>query len=167
MDPLNREVLRAELVRDEGERLRVYKCSEGFDTIGCGRNLQTVGLSEAEQVYLGCTVADVKRKGITKAQSAYLLDNDIDRSIADLDRALPWWRQLDPVRQRVLVNMCFNMGIGYSRKGLLSFSNTLNLIKTGQYAKAASNMLLSKWAKQVGARANRLAELMKLGIRKL
>lgn len=167
MDPLNREVLKAELRRDEGEKLRVYKCTEGFDTIGCGRNLDAVGLSLAEQLALGCTVAEVKKKGITKAQSDLLLDNDIDRSIADLDRVLNWWRQLDPVRQRVLINMCFNMGIGNGRNGLTSFRNTLRYIQNGEYGHAADNMLASKWARQVGNRAVRLAELMRLGPRKL
>lgn len=167
MDPLNREVLKAELRIDEGEKLRVYKCTEGFDTIGCGRNLDAVGLSIAEQLALGCTVAEVKKKGITKAQSDLLLDNDIDRSMADLDRYLPWWRTLDPVRQRVLVNMCFNMGIGNGRKGLTSFRNTLRYIKEGNYSHAADNMLASKWARQVGNRAKRLAELMRLGPRQL
>lgn len=167
MDPLNRAVLRVELKRDEGEKFRVYKCTEGFDTIGCGRNLDTVGLSATECSVLGLTVRDVRTKGITKAQSDYLLDNDIERTFRDLDRYLPWWRQLDEVRQRVVANMCFNMGIGNARKGLLSFKNTLRLIQVGQYAQAADNMLLSKWARQVGKRADRLADLMRLGLLKI
>lgn len=167
MDPLNREVLRAELKRDEGEKLRVYRCTEGFNTIGCGRNLDAVGLSPAEQLAMGCTVADVKKRGITQAQSDLLLNNDIARAFADLDRVLPWWRQLDPVRQRVLANMCFNMGIGNGRKDLTSFRNTLRYVREGNYEHAADNMLASKWAGQVGRRADRLAELMRLGPRKL
>lgn len=167
MDPLNRAVLRVELKRDEGTKYRVYKCTQGFDTIGTGRNLDTVGLSSTECSVLGLTVRDVRIKGLTPAQSEYLLDNDIDRAMRDLDRYLPWWRQLDDVRQRVLVNMCFNMGIGNAKKGLLSFTNTLRLIQTGQYLAASKNMLLSKWARQVGARAKRLSDLMALGPLKL
>ncbi|MBB3693051.1 glycoside hydrolase family protein [Sphingomonas sp. BK580] len=167
MDDLNREVLRAELTRDEGEKLRVYRCTAGKLSIGVGRNLDDVGITKAETEALKITKASCIAKGITKAQSQALLDNDIDRSIKDLDRVLPWWRKLDPVRQRVLVNMCFNMGIGNGGNGLTSFRNTLRYIQEGHYGDAADNMLASRWAKQVGNRATRLAELMRLGPRKL
>lgn len=170
LSPLNRMILRAELKRDEGFVVcRTYRCTENKLSAGCGRNLDDVGMTAAEQAHLGVTLAEVRRKGLTAPQAEYLLDNDIDRSIADLDRNLPWWRSLDEVRQRVLINMCFNMGIGSVRtgKGLLGFRNTLKLIETGQYDQAAKNMLVSKWAGQVGPRANRLADMMKLGPRKL
>lgn len=168
MDPLNREVLKAELKRDEGFIVsRTYRCTENKLSAGCGRNLDDVGLSAAELDLFGVSLAHVRKKGLTASQAEICLDNDIDRSMADLDRYLPWWRQLDPVRQRVLVNMCFNMGIGNSQKGLLSFTNTLALIRDGQFAQAAANMLVSKWARQVKARAVRLADLMRLGPRKL
>jgi len=162
-EKLNDEILRAELRRDEGEKFTVYRCTEGKRTIGVGRNLDDVGISLAECAALGITTQDAIANGINARQSTVLLSNDIKRSKADLDRALPWWRTLDLTRQRVLINMCFNMGIGNASKGLLSFKNTLSLIQTGQYEKAASNMLASKWARQVGKRADRLAQLMRLG----
>jgi lysozyme len=162
-EKLNDEILRAELRRDEGEKFKVYRCTANKRTIGVGRNLDDVGISTAETELLGLTLADCIAKGINSRQSTVLLANDIKRSKADLDRALPWWRQLDLVRQRVLVNMCFNMGIGNSRKGLLSFRNTLQYIRNGNYSVAADNMLASKWAKQVGKRADRLADLMRTG----
>lgn len=177
---INREILREELlaqdalldaamgidlVRDEGVRYRAYKDSVGKWTIGCGRNLDDVGISAAETAQLHITVKSCRQKGITHAQMLVLLDNDIDRSQADLDRELPWWRNLDLVRQRVLNNMCFNMGIGSARRGtgLLGFKNTLGLVKRGLYSMAADNMLKSKWARQVHGRADRLAMLMREG----
>lgn len=168
MDPLNREVLKAELKRDEGFIVsRTYRCTENKLSAGCGRNLDDVGLSAAELDLFGVSLAHVRKKGLTASQAEVCLDNDIDRSMADLDRYYPWWRQLDPVRQRVLVNMCFNMGIGTPTKGLRSFTGTMPLIKNGEYERAAANMLVSKWARQVKSRATRLAELMRLGPRKL
>ena len=167
MDSLNREVLRAELTRDEGEKFRVYRCAAGKLTIGVGRNLDDVGISSKETEALKITKASCIQKGVTKAQSQTLLDNDIDRAMRDLDDRFPWWRKLDPVRQRVLVNMCFNMGIGNGRNGLSSFRNTLRYIQEGKYGDAADNMLASRWASQVGDRAQRLAVLMRLGPRKL
>lgn len=156
---INDEILRAELRRDEGERLKVYRCTAGKRTIGVGRNLDDVGISAAETEKLGITKASCIAQGITARQSLVLLANDIERCKVDLDRKLPWWRKLDLVRQRVLINMCFNLGIN----GLLGFKNTLRFVEAGHYAQAASNMLVSKWAGQVGKRANRLADLMRLG----
>ena len=91
MTASDRAVLRLELVRDEGIRLRPYTDAVGKLSIGCGRNLTDVG--------------------ITTAEVEVLLEHDIDVAIAELDRTQPWWTRLDGVRQRVLVNMAFNMGM--------------------------------------------------------
>lgn len=136
---MNADLLIKELIRDEGLRLKPYRCTAGKLTIGVGRNLDDVGISHGE--------------------AEILLRNDVARSEADLDRHLPWWRTLDPVRQRVMVNMAFNLGIA----GLLGFKNTLRAVETGQYLTAAQGMLASKWASQVGPRATRLATMMRDG----
>lgn len=143
---MDADTLIRELTRDEGLSLKPYRDSVGKMTIGVGRNLDDVGISPGE--------------------AEIMLRNDIARAQADLDRELPWWRGLDPVRQRVLVNMTFNMGIGSRGPkpcGLLSFSSTLELIHLGRYLEAAQHMLDSKWARQVGARAERLALMMRDG----
>jgi lysozyme len=125
--------------RDEGLRLTAYKDSLGKVTIGYGRCLET--------------------EGITRDEAEYLLHNDVLRVCAALDAALPWMRNLDDARRAVLQNMGFNMGLA----GLLGFRNTLALIQAGEYDKAADAMLQSKWAEQVGARAQRLALQMRTG----
>jgi lysozyme len=61
----------------------------------------------------------------------------------------------------VLVNMGFNLG----PEGLLGFRRTLRAVEEGRYADAAEGMLRSKWARQVGARAVRLAAMMREGAR--
>lgn len=127
------------LVLHEGEKLKAYKCTAGKTTVGVGRNLDDLGL--------------------TKEESRYLLANDIKRVTAELTAALPWFTKLDPVRQTVLLDMCFNLGIN----GLLKFKNTLAFFQAGNYAQAAENMLLSLWAKQVGPRAKRLADMVRTG----
>ncbi|MBR7900866.1 glycoside hydrolase family protein [Burkholderia multivorans] len=138
MGDFDRSALMAELTRDEGRRLKPYVDTVGKTTIGVGRNLTDVGISDAE-----CDT---------------MLSNDIDRTIAWLDLNLSWWRQLDAVRQRVVINMAFNM-----QGKLLTFVNTLAAMKRGDYAAAADGMLASKWAGQVGARATRLAAMMRSG----
>ncbi|WP_153101924.1 glycoside hydrolase family protein [Paraburkholderia hayleyella] len=131
-------MLLAELDRDEGRRLKPYLDTVGKTTIGVGRNLTDVGISDAE-----CDA---------------MLQLDVDRTAEWLDRNLAWWRQLDAVRQRVLLNMAFNLGAG-----LLTFTSMLAATQHGEYRRAADGMLASKWAVQVGARAQRLATMMKNG----
>jgi lysozyme len=133
------EKLKDELLRDESLRTRPYRDTVGKLTIGVGRNLDDVGISVEE--------------------ARFLLENDIARTMADLSAEIPWWATLDETRKRVLVNMAFNMGV----RGLLGFKNALELMRCGQYLDAANHMLDSKWARQVGPRAVRLAQMMRDG----
>ena len=131
--------LRAQLYRDEGVRLKPYKDSEGLLTIGVGRCLDRVG--------------------ITMGESELMLDNDISRTTADVITHIPWSYELDEIRRAVLVNMAFNVGIA----GLLKFERMLAALKARGYETAAKEMLDSKWRKQVGVRAERLAKQMVTG----
>ncbi|HEX8301068.1 glycoside hydrolase family protein [Sphingomonas sp.] len=155
----DRGALAREIARDEGDKLKVYRCTAGKLSIGKGRNLDDVGISAEETRLLGISKASAIRDGITQAQSDHLFANDIKRSEADLDRKLPWWRTLDDVRQRVLLNMCFNMGIGT----LLTFKNTLAKVQAGDWVGAEAGMRASLWHRQVGARALRLEKMMRTG----
>lgn len=136
---MNAQRLAAQLTIDEARRPRIYLDSVGKWTGGVGRNLSDRPFSDDE--------IDL------------MLANDIKGVERDLDRALPWWRTLTDARQNVLANMCFNLGI----QRLLGFVNTLALVKAGRYDAAAAEMLNSKWATQVGARAIRLAATMRKG----
>ena len=132
--------IKAQLVRHEGLRLKPYRCTAGRLTIGIGRNLDDRGISQKE---------------------AYAM---LERDIQDCEQWLiddipEIYNKLDEVRQSVLLNMCFNLGI----KGLLEFKNTLAFIGAGDWERAADNMLASKWAKQVGMRAIELSEMMRKG----
>lgn len=153
-----------ELTRDEGLRLKTYRCTAAKLTIGIGRNLDDVGITGSEARLFGCetpsqALAHVKRHGVTKPQAESLFANDIVGCERDLDRNLRWWRTLDDVRQRVLLNMCFNLGI----RRLLPFKNTLRMVERREFEDAADNMLKSLWARQVGARALRLSAMMRTG----
>ena len=86
-----------------------------------------------------------------------MLDQLILEEDGKLRRALPWYADTSFVTKTVLINMAFNLGL----KGLLGFRNTLAFIKAGQFARAATNLKLSKWHAQVGDRALELEERMK------
>jgi len=132
--------IKAQLVRHEGLRLKPYRCTAGRLTIGIGRNLDDCGVSQTE---------------------AYvLLENDIQNFEKQLLDEIPEiYNGLDEVRKSVLLNMCFNLGMG----GLLEFNHTLAYVAAGDWERAANGMLASKWAKQVGRRAIELSELMRKG----
>lgn len=131
--------LSEQLIRDEGIRRFPYEDSVGKLTIGVGRNLNDVGLS-ADEIQ-------------------YLLTNDIQNATQRLEESFPWTATLDDVRRGVLLNMTFNMGIG----GLAGFKQTLAKIQGGDFSGAAQEMLQSKWAEQVGPRAQRLAVQLESG----
>lgn len=139
--------LRDQLIRDEGCVLHVYLDQLGIRTAGVGHNLESHGID----LPVGTP--------ITQDQADEWLDADIQVARNQLITALPWTANLDDVRQSVLVAMCFNMGIGVpgGPHGLLSFRHTLAFIEQGDYQSAADNMVSSGWARQVGARATRLA----------
>ena len=123
----------------EGVRSKVYLDTEGIETIGVGRNLRDRGLSDDE--------------------IELMLANDIRDFQEEVESAFPWWSDMDDVRQRVVVDMAFNMGLG----SLSKFVNTLAHIENGRYEEASVEMLDSKWARQVGDRANVLSGMMKTG----
>jgi lysozyme len=89
-----------------------------------------------------------------------LLGDDLEDVFHDLDRNLQWWRDLNDVRQRVIANLCFNMGI----TRLLGFVKALTAARQGKYDVSANELLNSTWATQVKGRAQRLADMMRKGV---
>lgn len=144
---MNTERLREELKRDEGFRGLVYDCGtgkparggDGCLTIGYGRNLQDVGLTEDE--------------------AAHLLMNDINRAIADAITVVPQLMTLTDGRANGILNMVFNLGLTRFR----GFSNMIAAINDGDWDRAAEEALDSRWARQVGDRATRIARAFKEG----
>ena len=136
---MNKQRLAEQLKVHEGLRLKPYKDTVGKWTIGIGRNLED--------------------KGIAEQEALFMLNNDVDYFHDKIKKEINWFWALDDVRQNVLVNMAFNLGVS----GLLTFKNTLRLISFNRYEEAAEEMLNSKWARQVGYRAEELAEQMRTG----
>lgn len=131
--------LEDQLIDHEGLELSLYKCTGDKWTIGVGRNLDD--------------------RGITEDEARYLLKNDIAIVEEELLRVKPSVADLDGVRQRILVDMGFNLGI----PTLVKFQNMWTAIEDEDWIEAAEQMLDSRWAKQVGRRAIRLADAMRTG----
>lgn len=142
------------LILHEGLRLKPYYCKNGFLSIGVGRNLIANPLTEKEKKAVGDW-----QHGITNNAAMMLLRTDICRCIKLCRDNLPVWKQLDPERKYALIDMCFNLGIS----GLLKFKKMLQDMEIGNYRGAAKECLNSKYAKDVGKRAERIAKLIETG----
>jgi len=133
--------------KHEGLKLYPYKCTSGANTIGYGHNLDALPLPVEK--------SELDKFGITKAEAQRILEQDFDRCHEELTQ-LPWFNSLSPVRQIVLLDMCYNLGI--VRLG--RFRKMIAAIKIGEYQKAANEMIDSVWAEQVKSRAITLAKMM-------
>lgn len=135
---LNQRIeLKSQLILHEDIKLKPYKCTAGKVTIGVGRNLDD--------------------KGISRPEALYMLENDIDECIDDLDTNFPWFADISDVRKRVLIDMRFNLGMD----GLRGFPKFLAACARGDWETAALEMEDSLWWDQVGTRARRLQHFMR------
>ena len=136
---MNADQLAAQLTIDEGKRRRIYADTVGKQTVGVGRNMTDRDMSDDE--------------------IGLMLKNDIAMVCGQLDKAAPWWANLSERRKQALANFVFNVGIATA----LTFKNTMQLMQSGQYTAAADEMMRSKWAGQVGARAHRITTMIREG----
>lgn len=133
----------AMLTRHEGTRKTVYRDSRGYWTIGVGFLIDP----------------SVPGAGLTDEEIKAVLNIRVDAVYNELIAREPWIANLSSNRMAVLLDMAYNLGEAH----LESFKNTLAFIKNGDYNQAAMGMLNSLWAKQVGARATELADMMRNG----
>jgi lysozyme len=140
----------SELIEDEGSRTRVYDDATGLP-IGPGSTVlghPTIGIGRALDVH-----------GLAPNEVAYLLHNDIGSIEASLSKQT-WWVRLDPVRQGVMVNLAFNLGL----HGLALFVRMIAACMMQDWSQAAAELQNSQWARQVEAeRRDRLLEQLTTG----
>ena len=132
---MNYSRLREQLIRHESKRALVYDDATGKPigpgsvvignpTIGTGRNLAGKGLTDEEQTYL--------------------LNNDI-RDAVRLAQAFSWFMLLDDVRQNVVVELIFNMGLEKFR----TFKKFIAALVMSSFETAGNELADSKWQQQV------------------
>lgn len=130
------------LRRHEGLRLKPYRDTVGKLTIGVGRNLDDVGIS--------------------KEEALWMLQDDIARAEMDARKVFRrlWHPEIfSTARHAVIVSMVFNLGLTRFRK----FKKMIAAVQAQDWHRAADEMLNSKWARQVGRRARELAKMMREG----
>jgi len=160
--PLDRARAIVMLSNEEGRKSRPYRDSEGYLTIGVGHLMDPRKggyLPEWAQYELD-SAGFLSELSIDR-----LLEDDMLGAVGHVEKHLPWALKLDPVRFGVLLDMCFQMGIGSAQKGtgLLGFKNTLAMIQRDDYAGASKGMLNSLWARQTPKRARRRSVEMLTG----
>jgi len=136
---MNIQRLRQQLVTHEGVELKPYRCTSDKLTIGVGRNIED--------------------RGISHATAMQMLNEDIDICINELQQTLSYWNDLPSRVKEGLINLCFNMGI--SR--LMAFKKTFAYLRSGDFSKAADELLDSRYANQVGQRAVDVANMIRDG----
>lgn len=142
MESFDNEKLTQQLINEEGKVAHAYPDGLGYWTIGVGH------------------LIDPRKGGsITEDTIMYILNLDILEKCNDLDKNISWWRNENEVRQRVMIDLCFNLGIN----GLLQFRNTLGHWQNGEYDLAAQGLLDSKAATQTGKRYQKLAQMLRTG----
>jgi len=138
MDTFNLVKLQKELEQDEGRRNKPYPDSEGILTIGVGYNLE---------------------KGLPDTIIDQLFCLSTNEAIEDAESLFKGYKDLTAARQRVVVNMAFNLG----RSRLKGFKKMIQAVRDHKWEEAAAEMLDSKWHDDVGKRAERLAKMMRDG----
>ena len=139
---MNNDKLIEMLKIHEGVETHAYKCSASKITIGVGRNIDPEG-----------------GIGLSEDEIDYLLQNDIDRSITELDFEYGWFSELNEARQDAMIDISFNLGQTRLRK----FKKALTAMEKSDWDTAANEFMDSKWSKQVGNRAKELTEIIRNG----
>ena len=121
----------------EGYRSKVYKCTQGYDTIGYGFAIKDLVLDEdiAEQILI---------------KKLY----DLQCKIQD---KFKWFDDLPQEAQDVITNMCYQLGV----TGFSKFKKTIKLLKAHKFKAASIEMLDSKWALQTPNRAEELSLILR------
>lgn len=125
------------LKEDEGLRLKVYKDTQGHDTIGYGFCLNDFDVSDAE----------------------YFLTKKMGQCIDFLNNTYAWYHRLDDVRKAAIVNMVYNLG----QTGFADFRHTIYFLERKEYDLAATQIKASLAYKQLPHRYDRICYMIKTG----
>ncbi|MBQ8677434.1 MAG: glycoside hydrolase family protein [Alphaproteobacteria bacterium] len=140
----------------EGCRLKPYRDTKGYLTIGIGRCLDKNPFTAEEKKLVGSCW---QLKGITKEAAFMLLHSDILRTIKELAYKIPFWDNISDERQYALLDMAFQMGVN----GVLKFKKMLAAIGSGDFETARKECLNSKYAREFKTRATRNADCLATG----
>ena len=146
---MNIELCKAEIKRHEGEVLKIYEDSLGYKTLGIGHLCQPEDPEYAWEVGTKVSQEVVDMYYEQDFKKHYQETVHVYGSYEDFQN-LP-----EPI-QRVLVNMCFNLGGTRFSK----FKNMLKACKEHNWEEMARQMQDSRWYYQVGRRSQELQKMV-------
>lgn len=151
---MNRTSIKERCVRFEGVRFKPYWdcCSRGL------REACTKGPTHPGKLTLGCG-RNIEDRTISHATVEHWLDEDAEIVESELKTHLPWVYDLSENRQLVFFDLMFNMGW----PTFSEFKNFFKHSKAGQWDIAATHLLMSAYARQVGKRAKINAQMLRDG----
>ena len=120
----------------EGFRDKVYKCTEGYDTIGYGFAVKDLVLDE--------DIAEM------------ILVRKLESLIERVHKKFPFVENLPKEAQEVVYEMCYQLGLN----GFSKFKRTISYLQLGDYNMCSREMLNSRWATQTPNRAQRLSDII-------
>ena len=141
---MNIDKLREQLKIDEGVKYEVYKDHLGYPTFGIG-HLVVEG-DEEHGKPVGTPVSEDRVNAV--------FESDVQKFVSESKKVFPNLDDLPEEAQQVIVNMCFNMGA----PRLSKFKKFIAAVNDGNWSTAAVEMMDSRWATQVGKRAERLRD---------
>ena len=121
----------------EGFRDKVYKCTEGYDTIGYGFAIKDLVMDE--------DIAEI------------ILRRKLDKLIDKANSKFNFLKKMPHQIQDVIYEMCYQMGV----TGVSKFKKTLAYLENEEFKKASIEMLDSRWARQTPNRARKLSNIVK------
>lgn len=142
---VNRTRMATQLVLHEGLRLKAYLDTEGKWTVGVGYNISDRGVDLLQRLLGRPFDMPIDQVTLTRDEALKVLAADIDRFEQAVIVYFPGYKPLNEVRQRVVLDMAFNMGFL-----ALGFKNTRKMIEERDWSGAARALYASKWARQVG-----------------
>nr|4IAP_A Chain A, Oxysterol-binding protein homolog 3,Endolysin,Oxysterol-binding protein homolog 3 [synthetic construct]4IAP_B Chain B, Oxysterol-binding protein homolog 3,Endolysin,Oxysterol-binding protein homolog 3 [synthetic construct] len=147
---------------DEGLRLKIYKNTEGYYTIGIGHLLTKSPSLNAAKSELDKAIGRNTNGVITKDEAEKLFNQDVDAAVRGILRNAklkPVYDSLDAVRRAALINMVFQMG----ETGVAGFTNSLRMLQQKRWDEAAVNLAKSRWYNQTPNRAKRVITTFRTG----
>ena len=143
---MNIDKLREQLKIDEGVKYEIYRDHLGYLTFGIGHLI-----TEKDPEYGQPIKTEVSSDRVNEVFNA-----DVQLYINETKKVFPDLESKPEAIQLVLVNMCFNLGAPRLQK----FKKFVAAINDEQWIEASVEMMDSRWARQVGPRAERLKEVV-------
>ena len=142
------EKLREQLKIDEGCVYEIYNDHLGYATFGIGHLV-----TESDPEHGSDIGTEVSESRVVEA-----FEQDVQTVLSDCAILYPDFDELPEETQQVIANMMFNLG----RPRLSAFKGMKAGVDARDWNEAADQMVDSRWYRQVGARAERLVERIRV-----